>query len=341
MNTRAGGTSRSCRELKLPSAARERVVARFSSGAKSRSQLHHDKKLIAEVLWEDDGIPAWGWRLKNGEKHGPSVEYWHNGQVAFIEPYVAGRVHGVTRHFDEQGRLLLESRYVRGSGVDLWCDLHNRTLSEETWSREGRLHGVRRNWNSDGETVWLEEHWENGELHGVVREWNDKGRLRRGFPRYYLHGRKVPRRGYPFAVPKSDDLPRRALPILLVGQPVHREMWARRKHECDWSFGKVRTLEAAVLHLKKLLVRDGWAEVEPLVTLEVVRAAVSRSRRAAFRRIAKGAWPRGARFFACHTLRERGVETPCFLLRLEADGYALPMVDEVWDGRHGRDSGSC
>jgi hypothetical protein len=212
----------------IPRAARERVTARHPSGAKARSSFFVARKLVGVMLWEDDGTPAWGWGIRDGKKHGPSVEWWENGVVAFCEPYVDGLVHGVARHWDDEGKLLLRTRYVRGTGVDLWCDLHSRTLAEETRLRRGVLHGVRRLWNQGA--VWLEEHYLEGAPHGVFREWNLEGRLRRGFPRYFVHGQRVDRRAYLRAAKRdatlpawrrADDRPRRPLPPEYVGQPVH------------------------------------------------------------------------------------------------------------------------
>ncbi len=295
-------------------------MARHPSGAKSRSRFHHGGERIAEVLWEEDGTPSWGWRLRRGKRHGPSVEWWPNGRVAFVEPFVDGLVHGVARHFDDQGKLLLRTRYVKGTGVDLWCDLSNRSLAEETRLRGGTLHGVRRWWNGDGRTVWLEEPYRDGKLHGIVREWH--GKLRR---RFFVDGEQVDKRTYlrdaslpPYRA--DDDRPERPLPAEIVGQPIHVEMWKRRKRpSIDWrrAFAGVRDLDGAVARLRTLLVRVGYAEVAPLVTVELVRR----------RRLD---WRKGSHFFACHTLREKGVERACFLLRLVIGDVAVPIVDLVW-----------
>lgn len=217
--------------LAVARGAREDIVGRYPSGAKRQSEYWRRGERVAEVLWEEDGNPCWAWGLRDGKKHGPEVEWWDNGQISFVQPWVDGVLHGVVSHHDEKGNLLLETRYVRGTGVDLWCDRHSRTLSEETRLEGGHLR-ERRWWNPDERTVWMEEQWADEGEHGIFREWNGRGRLRRGFPRFFVRGQRVDRRTYlrrarldrtlPPYRPGDDD-PRRELPAEYVGQPVQRQ----------------------------------------------------------------------------------------------------------------------
>jgi hypothetical protein len=180
-------------------------------------------------------VPVWG--LSGGEKHGPAVEWWANGRIAFVEHWKRGVLHGAARHYDHAGELLLVTRFVRGTGVDLWCDLENRTLSEETRLVGGRLR-LRRWWNSDERTVHREELY-GGKDHdgGIERAWNERGRLLRGFPKYVVRGERVDERRYAASAGEDetlprcrsdDDDPRRGLPVEYVGQPVDLEAKRRR-----------------------------------------------------------------------------------------------------------------
>jgi hypothetical protein len=216
----------------FPPRATERVVETFEDGGKKRSEFLLRGARVGVMLWNEDGGPAWGWAERADKKHGLSVEWYDNGTVAFVERYVNGLPHGVARHFDGEGRLLLTTRYVRGTGVDLWCNLDNRTLAEETRLAGGTLHGLKRNWNPDGRTVYREEAYCEGLEHGVFREWNSRGRLARGFPRCFVRGARVDKRTYARLATRDrtlpryrerDDDPRRTLPREYVGQPVHRE----------------------------------------------------------------------------------------------------------------------
>jgi hypothetical protein len=220
----------------IPALARERVVERHPNDAKSRSRYYLDGAHVGEMLWEPDGRPSWGWGLKNGKRHGMSVEWWGNGVVSFAEPYVDGLVHGVVRHWDESGALLVSTRYVRGTGVDLWCDPRNRTLAEETRLRAGAMHGTSRRW-LDARSIHEESQFREGREHGIFREWNDSGRLRRGFPRYFIAGKRVDRRRYLSAAARdatlppwraAEDRPARPLPPEVAGQPIGLELARKR-----------------------------------------------------------------------------------------------------------------
>jgi hypothetical protein len=118
---------------------------------------------------------------------------------------VDGLQHGWTRQWDEDGALLSATRFVRGTGVDVWCD--RSMVSEVRQMRDGDLDGLEQ-WWSDARRVWLEGRWSRGEKHGIWREWNAKARLRRGFPRYFVRGEQVPRRSYLRAVTSDSTLPR-------------------------------------------------------------------------------------------------------------------------------------
>jgi hypothetical protein len=216
----------------FPRDAKEHVLLRHASGAKSRAEFRRRGEVVAVALWEPDGTPCQVWGLSGGKKHGPAVEWWANGRIAFVEHWKRGVLHGALRHYDDAGQLLLVTRFVRGTGVDLWCDLQNRTLSEETWLVGGRLR-ERRWWNPDERTVHREElYGGGGHDGGIERAWSERGRLLRGFPTYVVHGERVTKRRYAESAEEdptlpryrsNDDDPRRRLRVEYVGQPVHLE----------------------------------------------------------------------------------------------------------------------
>ncbi len=55
----------------------------------------------------------------------------------------------------------------------------------EYWFEWGNPGGLRK-----------EKWWSKGGLHGIEREWNANGKLRRGFPKYWVHGEQVDKRKY-------------------------------------------------------------------------------------------------------------------------------------------------
>lgn len=53
-----------------------------------------------------------------------------------------------------------------------------------------------------------ELHCQSGQPHGIERQWNARGRLRRGYPRYYLRGEQVNERRYERACAGDPSLPK-------------------------------------------------------------------------------------------------------------------------------------
>jgi len=62
--------------------------------------------------------------------------------------------------------------------------------------------------NEDQTSVSVERHYVQGDPHGIEREWNEHGRLRRGFPRYFVKGNRIDKRQYLIAAVADPSLPR-------------------------------------------------------------------------------------------------------------------------------------
>jgi antitoxin component YwqK of YwqJK toxin-antitoxin module len=126
-----------------------------------------------------------------GLRHGNVYEFYPNGRLRSKETYRDGRLHGTGRQWSREGRLLVMWKFVNGCGLDLWCDSETGSLSEEFYCpREGEL-GFKRQWNDDEKTVYEEYYFLSSGYHGIWRQWNQKGKLRRGFPQFYVNNRKV------------------------------------------------------------------------------------------------------------------------------------------------------
>jgi hypothetical protein len=104
------------------------------------------------------------------------------------------------------GKLIGSYRMKHGTGVDLWY-WSKGCLAEERYYQDGKRHGFER-WWGDNKTVWQESHFHMDLEHGIFREWNSEGKLRRGFPQYFIQGRKVTRRKYLSAATSDATLPR-------------------------------------------------------------------------------------------------------------------------------------
>jgi hypothetical protein len=143
--------------------------------------------------------------LKDGVRHGPERHWGSDGRLEFETSYVNGLEHGVARQWC-LGRLVGSYQLEHGTGVDLWRRCTG-TLSEERHYQQGRRHRFERWWTGDDATVWEEGHYWHDEPHGIFREWNARGRLRRGYPQYMIHGRRVSKRQYVNAAVSDPSLP--------------------------------------------------------------------------------------------------------------------------------------
>jgi antitoxin component YwqK of YwqJK toxin-antitoxin module len=132
--------------------------------------------------------------------------YHASGQLAHETGYVEGKEHGLARQYDEQGNLIGCYEMVHGTGLDLWYYAAG-VLAEERSYLDGDRHGFERWWNPDNGTIYEESHFWRGCAHGIMRQWNDQGRLRRGYPQYFVNGAKVTRRQYLRACQDDPNLP--------------------------------------------------------------------------------------------------------------------------------------
>lgn len=171
----------------------------------------------------ENGAPAWeiGYDAR-GRMHGVEREWYASGQRLYRVLWRHGLPTGLAEQWDERGRRILSTRFVAGTGLDLWhCGFG---LFTETWLVRGLPHGPERDWV--GATRVTSERWfAAGLRHGIEREWNGAGKLARGFPRYWVAGERVDRRTYSRArhtdatlpaIDAKDDRPRRTPPPELV-----------------------------------------------------------------------------------------------------------------------------
>jgi hypothetical protein len=139
----------------------------------------------------------------DGVAHGLDLSRHKNGTLQWQIPWVRGWMHGFARAFDEQGRELLRSRFVHGSGVDLWAD--GTEITELREHRNNHRHGVER-W---GHPVfpYEENYFLEGRRAGVFRRWDGLA-LEKGYPQYFVDDEEVTRAEYVRARRRHPDLPR-------------------------------------------------------------------------------------------------------------------------------------
>lgn len=218
---------------RIPAQAEEKVLQTDEAGRKTASEFWLNGQCVGRAEWGADGTPWTAMGLRGGHITGHRIDYHGHGTVSYAEPFVNGLPHGWAKQYGRRGGLLLASPFHRGTGIDYWCDPRGR-LAEEHPLVGGKLSGCDRWWDENQQTVYRETGWLDGQEHGIHREWME-GRLRRGFPQFFIRGQKVSKREYLSAAQgdstlptytRQEDLPERALPerFLQLRQRVRRKV---------------------------------------------------------------------------------------------------------------------
>jgi hypothetical protein len=167
-------------------------------------------RVVGYRLFDEAGELIYDCGLREGKPHGIAYRLDAPGTVLSAIPYKDGLEHGLAKQWSSDGQRLIGSYRMRnGTGSDLWwqetfTDPPRPYLAEVRFVLQGQLHGFEWWLNEDQRSLYEERHWHHGKLHGIERAWNRKGRLRRGFPRFFVAGERVSRRAYKSA--QADDL---------------------------------------------------------------------------------------------------------------------------------------
>jgi antitoxin component YwqK of YwqJK toxin-antitoxin module len=171
-----------------------------------------DGRVVGQRAYDSDGRLIIETPLKNGKKHGR--EYiWDlfSGHLESVEPYVDGKMHGLAKQYGRHGQVIGTYRFVHGNGYDIWRyerEDGSIGISEIFTVKDGVLDGYEWWPRSDQQSVHHERHWQQGNYHGIERMWNEKGRLKRGYPKYWVQGKVVSKRVYLKAAGKDKTLPK-------------------------------------------------------------------------------------------------------------------------------------
>jgi antitoxin component YwqK of YwqJK toxin-antitoxin module len=212
----------------IPSGATEVQEQSFDSGSKKSAFFFFEGEKVGFRQWSEDGRLEFEYGMRGGKKHGREYCFGENGQPYEVTPYRNGILHGTGIQWSCDGTVVISYTLINGTGLDMWCGHQNDTLSEEHYWPNDDEPGYHRNWNDDEKTINTEYYFFNGKgYHGVWREWNNKGKLRRGFPQYYINGGRVTKRKFIKACVNDaslpiyrseDDLPDRNLPLEYLDQ---------------------------------------------------------------------------------------------------------------------------
>ena len=190
----------------IPEKARQRIVRKHSNGRNKLAHYYLHGEKVGYRKWTEEGRLYLEGTLRNGVDHGPFRHFYDNGEVQWEGRFVNGKQHGLARQYDYSGKLIGKSYWHKGTGLDLWY-LEKGFLSEERHIVDGRWNGFERWWNRDQRTVSTETHFKDDLEHGIRREWNAMGKLKRGFPSYFVSGSRVTKRQYLSARMKDSSLP--------------------------------------------------------------------------------------------------------------------------------------
>jgi antitoxin component YwqK of YwqJK toxin-antitoxin module len=199
----------------IPPSATERVVERYKDGDRQLARYFVDGQLVGSRFWDDDGYLSLERPCnKDGLTHGVEYSWYFDGVLTSAAPWVNGKPHGVAKQWSQSGKLVGSYKMTHGTGIDLFwnaicgVDAAGYYLSEVHYMQDGQFHGYTWRFNDDRASVWWEEHYVRGLRHGIERRWNEHGRLSRGFPRYFVDGKRVDKRKYLRAAAADPSLPR-------------------------------------------------------------------------------------------------------------------------------------
>ena len=136
----------------------------------------------------DDGRVARMYTVKKGTdvREGVALSYHPNGKLAVEAPYKDGKLDGVFRSFDENGKLHETIGYLDGEeeGFSILYYENGKKKSRETY-RQGILNGMSEEWDENGKLI-RQIPYENGQIHGVVKIYDDMGKVQEDMN--FVHG---------------------------------------------------------------------------------------------------------------------------------------------------------
>lgn len=182
------------RATAVPKHARERNLKIAGDDGEMAADFFIGSRHFAWVYWDKQGnVELEKYYDEQGRQHGVELYRHENGRIKWRSRWRHGKQHGKTQQWDRDGNLLLETRFVNGTGIDVWWD--RGRVSEVRFFRESHRHGVEQ-WWFDARCVFEEGHFSKGQKHGIWRRWSGQRRLERGYPQYFTHDEKVTRREY-------------------------------------------------------------------------------------------------------------------------------------------------
>ena len=207
------------RKSDIPPGVRELEIQEFSQKFGQTGGLIYfrvvecilDGQVVGRRAYDGEGNLRVETPIRNGKKQGREYIWNETGSLESVEPFFDGKRHGLAKQYGRKGKVIGTYRFVRGTGYDIWRwekEDGSIFISEVFSVRDGKLDGYEWWLNADQRSVWHERHWHAGSLHGIERMWNQEGRLKRGYPKYWVQAQAVRKRAYLVAAEKDKALPK-------------------------------------------------------------------------------------------------------------------------------------
>ena len=154
-------------------------------------------KLWKEGLYEENNrVGDWKWYAENGQlvkqafydsdglADGEWIYFHDDGMKRRIENFQAGKRHGKTEHFSDDGSQLLELFSFQDDRLDgevtRWFPLKEGQVEPQKRNHstflDGKRDGVATEWYDDGQ-IRSEVEFKNGNRHGRTRRWDKDGNI--------------------------------------------------------------------------------------------------------------------------------------------------------------------
>lgn len=198
----------------IPSGITERLIREYEPVGPFAYRLVEcilNDQLVGQRVYDQDGQLILETPIKDGKRHGREYRWYEDGStLESVESYDNGLIHGLAKQYGRSGRLIGTYRMKHGTGFDVWrqeWEDGSISVSEIHSMRDGSPHGYELWFGGKRPTLRHERHWYEGKYHGIERKWNEKGKLRRGYPKYWSHSQQLTKRQYLRAAQTDKTLP--------------------------------------------------------------------------------------------------------------------------------------
>jgi len=113
----------------------------------------------------EDGMPVGNW-----------AEYYPNGLVKSVTPYVKGKKEGLAIEINSSGQLEKRMMYHNGQLNGEYKEFRYTTLKEERHYQNGKLEGIVKVYYDNGK-IMEEGAYQNGTRHGVSKWYDQEGNV--------------------------------------------------------------------------------------------------------------------------------------------------------------------